>query len=114
MSISGDPVPLDYDELFYKRARSSAAVTAEEEISITVTMEFAAKFRLFIYDADGTLKRRHDWKSTSATFTVYAGESFRFCFASAGRDRVLTEDDLVVFAEAIKIEVKSTTFLKYP
>ena len=105
MSISGDPVPLDHDNLFYKRARSSAAVTAEEEISITVTVEFAAKFRLFVYDADGTL-RHNDWRSTSATFTVYAGESFRFCFSAADADRVLTEDDLVVFAEAIKIEVK--------
>ena len=94
------------DDLFYKRARSSAAVTAEEEISITVTVEFAARFRLCVYHADGTFKEFYSWRTTSTTFTVYAGESFRFFFSAADADWALTEDDLVVFAEAIKIEVK--------
>ena len=94
------------NNLFYNRARSSVAVTAEEDISVTFTADPAARFRLCVYNADGTLKVFHDWTETSATYTVYAGESFRLFFSASDASKVLSEEDLTAFAETIKIDVK--------
>lgn len=105
MTVQGGLLDTD-NELFYKRARSSVAVTAEEELSITFTADPAARFRLCIYNADGTMKMFHDWTTTSKTYTVYVGESFRLFFSASDSGKVLTEGDLIAFAEAIKIEVK--------
>jgi hypothetical protein len=94
------------NDLFYKRARSSVAVTVEEDVSITFTANTAARFRLCVYNADGTMKVFHDWTTTAKTYTISAGESFRLFYSASNADKVLTDEDLITFAQTISIELK--------